>query len=406
VTAEPTRLRVAYFVPPSPHFAGVELVVHEIASGLMELAGGRLDVHVIYSTPYDDRRLVDTPYRLHVLDTNRLRYLAPKLRATVADLDIDVLISAQVEPSVLSWAATRGLRLPVFVTHLHGNPQVEESMGSRRTRLAFRLFRRFISPRTDAVLTVAPALSRYVAAEVSPRTPVHFVKNPAREIGGSEELVTATTGPFRFVNIARLSHQKGLDTLLRSFALARPALPESTLTLVGSGPDEAALKALSQELGLDDVVTFAGYTSEPDYYLRRADCFVLSSRWEGFPLVLLEALRFGLPLLAADCDFGPGDLITDPRIGELVAPDDPEALAEGMVRMAAARRSDPATATFRRVTAAGYSRGAAARMHLEVLREIVATHRPRTGRMAAFLDDTAASSALATVDQRPASPDR
>jgi glycosyltransferase involved in cell wall biosynthesis len=360
----------------------VEIVVHEIASGLMAAYGDRVEVHVIYSTRYADERLDNPPYRLHILDVSRLRFLPSKLRATVAAQNIDVLISAQVEPSVLAWLVTRGLRVSIFLTHLHGNPQIEERQGSRRTRIAFALFRRLISPRTSAVLAVSPSLQAYAAIHVSPLTPVYFVKNPGREIGGAETRLPPS-GVFRLVNLARLSHQKGLDILLRALALARRDLPPTAVSLVGSGPDEAELKDLCRQLGLDDMVTFAGYTSEPDQYLRWADCFVLPSRWEGFPLVLLEALRFGLPLLAADCPFGPADLITDSRIGELVPPEDPRALARGLVR-AARRIDDPMAEDFRRTTARAYDRAAAAQMHFGVLARIVAAHARRTPRLDAF----------------------
>ncbi len=143
------------------------------------------------------------------------------------------------------------------------------------------------------------------------------------------------------------------------------------MTVVGNGPDEADLHTLCAELGLSDVVSFPGYTSDPARYLRESDCYVLSSRWEGFPLVLLEALRFGLPLLAVDCEFGPADLITDASIGELVAVGDPDALADGLVA-AAHRAADPAAEQHRREVALGYSREAAAAQHLDVIEQIAA----------------------------------
>jgi glycosyltransferase involved in cell wall biosynthesis len=376
------RVRVAYFVPPSRHFAGIERVVHEIATGLTEAHGDLLDVHVLFSSRYDDDLLADTRYTLHVLDIDRLRNLAATLRARIRDGGFDVLVCPQVEASVIAWLATRGLRLPVFVVHLHGNPRVEEAAGSRCTRAAFSLFRHLVSRHVSAVLAVSPSLSRYAARSIASRAPVHFARNPVRDLGDSGAR-SPGDGRFRFVNIARLSRQKGQDILLRALAVARPDLPPVTLTLVGSGPDEAALRWLSSELGLDNVVIFAGYSSDPASYLRCADCFVLSSRWEGFGVVLVEALQFGLPLLATDCDFGPADVITDPRIGELVATENVEALAEGLKR-AARRVPDPQDEAFRRAVAGSYARHEATETHVDVLRRIAADRRPRSVRLAAF----------------------
>jgi glycosyltransferase involved in cell wall biosynthesis len=380
-----SRTKVAYFVPPSKHFAGIERVVHELAAGLAESHGDRLDVHVVFASRYDETLLADAPYTVHVLDVDRLRNLARSLRACVAENGFDVLVVPQVEASVIAWVATRGLGLPVFIPHLHGNPDLEESDGTRRTRVAFSLFRHLVSRRVDGVLAVAPSLRSYAAGRVAPHSSVHYAKNPVRDLGAPSTPPTSTTdgGAFRFVSVGRLSRQKGQDILLRALAVARPDLPRVHLTLVGNGPEEDALRRLRAELGLDDIATFAGYSSDPTEYLRAADCFVLASRWEGFGVVLVEALQFGLPLLATDCDFGPADIITNARIGELVEPGNPEALAEGLKR-AVARTPSTEDAAFRREVAGRYGRGEAAEMHLDVLKQIAAASTSWSPRMAAL----------------------
>lgn len=377
------RVRLAYFVPPSQHFAGIERVVHEIATGLAEAHGDRLDVHVIFATAYDDESLRSPAYTRHLLGVDRLRRLAAALRACVGEHDIDVLVVPQVEATVVAWLATRGLRLPVLVSHLHGNPRIEEADGTRRTRAAFALFHRVVARRLAAVLTVSPSLQRFAETSLCPDTPVHFVKNPVRALDAPPAR-PPHDGPFRFVTVARLSHQKGQDILLRALAKARPDLPPVVLTLVGSGPAEVTLRRLSHELGLDDLVVFTGVVPHPQEHLAAADCFVLPSRWEGFGLVLIEALQFGLPLLAADCEFGPADVVTDRAIGDLVAPDDVEALADGL-RRAVERTPDPQADELRRALARAYTREEATAAHYAVLRRILAEQPSRAGRLAAFV---------------------
>lgn len=380
MTDTPYRVRVAYFVPPSEHFAGIERVVHEIASGLVEEYGDVLDVDVIYASRYQETVLVDPPYRLHVLGADRLRQVAGGLRRLVAEHRYDIFVCPQVEASVTAWLATRGLGLPAFVSHLHGNPQVEERHGTRRTRLAFALFRHLVSRRLDGVLVVSPSLGRYTAQHVTRHTPVRFVRNPVRALPDTSAR-PAPAGPFRFLSVGRLSDQKGQDLLLEALALARPFLPPVELTLVGSGPEEARLRRLAEELGLTDLVTFAGYVSDPSAHFRSADCFVLASRWEGFGVVLVEALQFGLPLLSVDCDFGPADVITDPRIGELVPVGDVEALASGL-RRAASSGPDPEHSAFRRAAASRYGRREVAGQHLEVLTGLLGAMERAPGGLA------------------------
>ena len=376
------RLRVAYFVPPSQHFAGIERVVHEIATGLMEAHSDVLDVYVLFASRYDDDLLTDTRYTLHVLGVARLRNLAVTLRRCVADQEFDVLVCPQVEASVIAWLATRGLGLPVLISHLHGNPRIEEQEGTRRTRIAFGLFRHLVSRRVSGVLAVSPSLRQYAAGSIARHAQVYFAKNPVRELGEAGPR-SDREDRFRFLSVGRLSRQKGQDILLRALAMARPELPPVTMTLVGTGSDDAELRRLSTELGLDDVVVFAGYTPDPAAYFRAADCFVLPSRWEGFGMVLVEALHFGLPLLAADCEFGPSDIITDPRIGDLVPAGSADALAAGLTR-AATRLPDAGADAVRRAVAGGYARGEATEMHMDVLRQIVTANSARSGRLAAF----------------------
>ena len=365
-----TAIKLAYFVPPSPHFAGVERVVHEIASGLAERHNDLFDVHVIFATKYDEAVLKNVGYRLHVLDVDRLRSVSRPLRAILKAEQIEMLVTAQVEPSVVAWLATRRLHLPWFLTHLHGNPHVEELRGSLATRVSFALFRNLISRNVAAVLAVSPSLRDYAAAHVTKHAPVLYAKNPAREQPNELGERIDGAGTIRLLNVARLSYQKGIDVLLKALKLALPDLPAVSLTIVGSGPDEMALRALCTNLDLDHVVRFAGYQPDPAIFFQSADLFVLSSRWEGFPLVLLEALRFGLPLLSTDCQFGPGDLIDAPWVGQLVRVDDVESLAAGLIS-SCQTKFDDTDVERRQQLASSYGRASASDMHSEVLSSIV-----------------------------------
>lgn len=362
------RIKVAYFVPPSQHFAGIERVTHEIASGLAQAHSQILDVHVVYSSPYDELSLLDTPYTLHVLGVERLRGLAFALRGLVAEEHFDVLITPQVEASVVAWVATRRLGLPVLLPHLHGNPQLEQAEGTLRTKAAFKAFTTVVARRVPAIMAVSPSLRDYAAATLARKTRVVYAPNPVRDLGRPVPEASAD-GRFRFVCVARLSRQKGQDLLLRALADARPLLPPVELTLVGQGPAESDLRALCTELGLDDIVTFAGYATDPVPYLRAADCFVLASRWEGFGVALVEALQCGLPLLATNCDFGPADIILDPVIGTLVANEGVDALAKGLV-VAASRTRNLADDERRRAAAREYRRDAVTAAHFSILRSV------------------------------------
>lgn len=367
------RLRIAYVGPPSSDFAGIERVIHELATGLMEAHGDVLDIHVLYSCDYDEEILVSPNYKLHVLNAHRLLAMPRRLRAVARQHRFDVIVLPQVELSVMGWLAVRGLGVSTTIGHLHGNPRLEEADATLATTAAFFLFRHWVSSRMSAVFAVNPSLARYAAESLS-GAPVVHVKNPVRDLGAAARGERAP-GPFRFVSVARLSRQKGQDVLIRALAIARPELPPVVLQLVGGGPLESELRDLATELGVADIVDFVGYVSDPERYLADADTFVLASRWDGSALALCEALQFGLPLLATDCDFGPADIITDPRIGEIVAVQDPAALAAGLVR-ATHQIRDPIVEKHRRMVAATYYRGPASKAHFEALHGVLLRTAP------------------------------
>ena len=376
--ADAGRIRLLYIVPPSRHFAGIERVVHEVATGLARGWPDSFDVAVASATDYAEPILADTAYRRYVLGVPRLRSLGAAVRRHLRAHPCDVLICPQVEASAIVWWAVRGRRSPLFVTHLHGNPLVEERDGVLSTRLAFTVFRHVIARRLAAILTVSPSLARATSADLGARTPVHYVPNPVRTLPPPDRppLGPSPDRGVRFVSVARLSHQKGQDILLQAFARAVERIPRARLTLVGSGPEvEGGLRELSAALGIADRVTFAGYVAEPAPYLYASDCFVLASRWEGFGVALVEALQAGLPVVATDCDYGPADVVNDARIGVLVPPEDVAALAAALVTTAAriADTSGDRAArdrAYRRAHARPYLGGDAVDQHAQILRQI------------------------------------
>ena len=135
--------------------------------------------------------------------------------------------------------------------------------------------------------------------------------------------------------VGRLIEQKDHATLLRAFARVRPALPQARLAILGSGPLEVETRRLVTELGLDEAVTLPGRTDIRDW-LERADVFVHTSRWEGFGIVLLEAMLAGLPVVATRVSAVP-EVVVDGETGLLVEPGDDASTAEAVGALLADR---------------------------------------------------------------------
>lgn len=119
--------------------------------------------------------------------------------------------------------------------------------------------------------------------------------------------------------IGRLTYQKGFDLLLQAWAIVCETNQDWTLKIVGGGEDELKLKQQAIDLNIQDRVLFIPPTKNVDEHYRSAAFYCMSSRFEGLPMVLLEAQAYGLPIISFDCDTGPSDVIENAYNGFLVA---------------------------------------------------------------------------------------
>ena len=128
-----------------------------------------------------------------------------------------------------------------------------------------------------------------------------------------------------------LTEQKGFDTLIRAIRYIHDQGRTCRLTIIGEGEKRKDLEALIRDLDLGGVVSLPGFADNPYEYMRAADVFALSSRWEGFGNVLVEAMACGTPVVSTDCPNGPAEILEDGKWGHLVSVGDDEALAQAII---------------------------------------------------------------------------
>lgn len=155
------------------------------------------------------------------------------------------------------------------------------------------------------------------------------IPNAVPKLGEGASPLTAPV----VLSAGRLTHQKAFDRLIRAFAPVAAAHPEWKLRICGSGPKGDSLRALVAELGLEGRVELPGRVSDMGRELTGASVFALSSRYEGFPMVLIEAMTAGLPVASFDCPTGPRDLVDDGRNGLLVPEGDVAGLTAALLRL-------------------------------------------------------------------------
>lgn len=134
------------------------------------------------------------------------------------------------------------------------------------------------------------------------------------------------------LSVGRLDPAKDYPTLIRAFAQVRSTI-EARLLILGEGAERNALQQLINQLQLRDSVQMPGFDPNPFRYMRRASLYVLSSRYEGFPNALVQALACGCPVVSTDCESGPRDILNEGQYGRLVPVGDANQMAQAILSM-------------------------------------------------------------------------
>lgn len=248
------------------------------------------------------------------------------LRRVVSSIDPDAVLSFMTSMNVLTLFACMGLRARLVVSE-RIDPQSHYENGW------WRGLRRLAYSRADALAVQTEAAARWFRTRLSERAAVIVLPNPVAVMPDSGRSSIAVSKPF-ILAAGRLVHQKGFDLLIRAFALVVKEGSDLRLVIAGDGPQACELRELVAELQLDGRVIFPGTVTGLQALMREADAFVLSSRYEGFPNVLLEALACRVPVVATDCPGGPREILQDGEFGLLVPSEDPTALAGALRRLA------------------------------------------------------------------------
>ena len=277
-------------------------------------------------------------------------------------------------------AATMALRLACHsvrvVATLH--EQLGEGRLLRRARCSY--------PHAHSVVGVSQGVSAEFAR--IPRVKesrVHVIYNPVvteflkKKCRGAISHPWLDSDGYRVVvAVGKLNRSKDFSTLLEAFARLQSS-GGVRLIVLGEGRQRKSLLSLARRLGIENHVDFPGFVENPYAYLARADLFVLSSKNEALPTVLIEAMACGCPVVSTDCAFGPREILNDGEFGTLVPVGDPIALGDAMVEALQKPRRSEAL----RERAAFFRADRAVDRYEELLlgdRELVGSSRRGSGR--------------------------
>lgn len=197
---------------------------------------------------------------------------------------------------------------------------------------------RFLYSRANAIVSVSQQMADQLRADYHLKDSLHAIHNPVVDDTLHQKATEAIDHPWLtthshsvpvFLGAGRFSVQKDFATLVQAFSILRQHTP-ARLIILGEGKLRSQLEAQIQTLGLQDDVSLPGFDPNPYRYMSRATAFVLSSRWEALPTVLIEAMACGCQLIGARCPYGVEEILANGEFGQLVPVQDPIALAEAM----------------------------------------------------------------------------
>lgn len=348
-------MRVAVFMP-SFGDGGVERMLVNLSGGLVREG---LAVDFLTSTehlPYLDR--LDAGVRRVPLARRGTLTAQPELVRYLRGAQPDFVLCGKDRAGRTALIARRLSGVP-FDLVMRAGTTVSERLAHRSAWAGFRArtLIRMSYGRAAAVVGNSEGVVADIAAVAQlPAERVHLVRNPvvtpelsALAAEAVDHPWLAPGAPPLVLAIGGLRRQKGFDTLLEAFARLR-ARRACRLAILGRGhlADELARRA--DDLGVADDVTLPGFDPNPYRWLARAALFVLSSRWEGSPNALTEALALGTPVVATDCPSGPREVLDHGRVAPLVPVGDATALADAM----ASQLDAPTPVTQRQAAVADY----------------------------------------------------
>lgn len=224
----------------------------------------------------------------------------------------------------------------VVTVHNHLSMSIAEA-DRPHLRLVPRIARH-LYPHADAVVGVSEGVARDLCTLLGLACEkVSTIYNPVVTASMAEQALAPVPHPWLtspgtpvILGVGKLKRQKDFITLIEAFALAR-AQRDLRLLILGEGPRRAALTDLIDKRGLSSCAELIGFQTNPYAFMSRAALFVLSSAWEGFGNVLVEAMACGCPVVSTDCPSGPAEILAAGRYGRLVPVGDATALAAAML---------------------------------------------------------------------------
>lgn len=275
--------------------------------------------------------LVSDDVKIIILNSPKLRYSLLKLRKCIVHERPDILFTTVYQNNiVLSVAKIISFRkIPLIIRE--SNNRIQSGKISTFNKLITFLTYNFVA---NKVVALSEGVKKDLVKNFKIKTKkIKVIYNPI-EVDKIWDMSKETVNDIEFnknekiiIAVGRFVEQKDYPNLLKAFSIVTECV-KSRLIILGKGELENEIKGMIRYLNIEDKVILLGFKKNPYKYMRQADVFVLSSKWEGFGHVIVEAMSTGTPVISTNCKSGPAEIIGDNKYGLLVPVGNPRLLAE------------------------------------------------------------------------------
>jgi len=305
------------FIVPSMRGGGAERVISTL---LQHIDKNKFDLNLALITK-EGKFLDDIPTHVNLidLDAKRVRNSIFKIIKTINSLKPDIVFSTLGHLNLLISIIRPFLSKKIVFIGRESNTVSVINKQSKYPKLFDFLYNNFYN-NFDHIVAQAEYMKKDLVENYNIKSEkITVINNPIdfeniKKLSNIPSKELFDKAKINLLAVGRLSHQKGFDTLLE---IMKELDEEYFLTILGQGPDEEKLKIIIKEFSLESKIRLLGFQNNPYIYMKQADIFVLSSRFEGLPNVVLEANACGTTVIAFDCPGGTNEIIIDGENGYL-----------------------------------------------------------------------------------------
>lgn len=322
----------------SLNFGGIEANTIRLANSFCK-SGYKVDLVVGHSGG-DYQKRVDNGINIVNLKKKSLIKMALPLLRYLRKNKPKVIITGGEGANILLGIMKKLMPSQKVIISIRTNLSTEyRESNNRKKKLLFPFFSKVLYKNVDKIVTVSKGVANDASEFLGyPLEKFNVIYNPIVDEGLLELMNEEVEHEWLdndnykvLLSVGRLVKQKDLVTLIKGFKLAKQKDNSLKLIIIGEGPEKSKLVSMVKEYNLEKDIVFQGFVQNPYPFMKKADIFILSSQWEGFGNVLVEALATGVPIISTDCPSGPSEILDHGKYGKMIQVGDYNHLSEEIV---------------------------------------------------------------------------